>query len=275
MPITIHFLSSENANEVSIHPGQGAVGTLPTNPITIDTVGPSTIGLLTIESWTTRPNGQFVIRSAGNRTMVDITADVDDYPLTLSGGSGLTEEQAESIAMILPALNEIKGTGYVQADHSLAERSTGGGIGGGGDATLAKQNTILAEIAKLTPQANTFSGQNRLDVGDTMYLVQRDDYSASDGRAFVFNLNDPAINYTLVTVTMGAAGGGTPGSPVLVGTASLTDKANGSAKLRIEFSSTQTNVPAGTYQFDAHILVAGRRITQVQLTAEVAPKYAD
>lgn len=111
-----------------------------------------------------------------------------------------------------------------------------------------------------------------LDEGE-IRVKQRDDYAAVDGRAFEATISIPGVDFTTATAVAGA--GQTPGAPVIVPTVSLHDKTVGSCTLRLEFPSASLDVDPGTYFWDAHIVIAGRRNTVVDGTILVEPKYAD
>ncbi|EMI20536.1 hypothetical protein RMSM_02568 [Rhodopirellula maiorica SM1] len=133
-----------------------------------------------------------------------------------------------------------------------------------------------AVATRILPSANNFAGNGSTNISDTIRIKQRDDYTASIGRAFEWSITNSAVDYTAASVVVGAAGGGTePDSPVLVGSLSLQNKAVGSCTVRLEFSSAQTNVPVDRYNFDAHLLIDGKRSTDIELQVVVEPKYAD
>jgi hypothetical protein len=97
MPITIQFLSEPGETTATIQPGPGAVGTLPSNPVTVPAVNASGIGVLTISSWTTRPDGLFVIESAGHKSNVRIVAGIDEYEFLPEVQTGSAEEIVDEI----------------------------------------------------------------------------------------------------------------------------------------------------------------------------------
>ncbi len=104
-------------------------------------------------------------------------------------------------------------------------------------------------------------------------VTQRDDYAAADGRAYEVLVEKEGVDFTAATVVAGA--GAEPGVPVIVPTASLHDKTVGSCVLRLEFTSSSLNVQSGRYNWDAHIVLGGRRNTVISGTVIVEPKYAD
>ncbi|MEO9590394.1 hypothetical protein [Rhodopirellula bahusiensis] len=133
-----------------------------------------------------------------------------------------------------------------------------------------------AVLAGIQPSSNTFTGSTVTPGQETITVYQRDDYSASDGRAFDFAIVDAAIDFTNATVIKGPAGGQRSlVSDRIEATPSLQNKLNGSCTLRIEFTSAQLNQPAGQYQFNALILVDGRRVTKLDLIVNVETQNAD
>lgn len=104
-------------------------------------------------------------------------------------------------------------------------------------------------------------------------VTQRDDYAAADGRAYEVLIEKEGVDFTAATVVAGA--GTLPGAPAIMPTASLHDKTVGSCVLRLEFTSASLNVAPGRYNWDAHIVLSGRRNTVVSGTVIVEPKYAD
>lgn len=104
-------------------------------------------------------------------------------------------------------------------------------------------------------------------------LIQRDDYNSADGRAHEMLIERPGVDFTSATVVAGA--GTEPGVPVIAPTVSLINKTVGSCTLRIEFTSASLDEDPGMYQWDAHIVVSGRRNTVVGGQIILNPKYAD
>lgn len=138
-------------------------------------------------------------------------------------------------------------------------------------------NIVTEIVAAIQPANNAFQG-GQVSLGDQISLrvKQRDDYSVTDGRAFQWTITNPAIDFSNASVSVGAAGGGkAAGEPIVVGTPTLVNKANGSAGLRLEFTSAQLNVPPDRYYFDIHFTVSSRRITPITIELTVDPKYAD
>lgn len=145
-------------------------------------------------------------------------------------------------------------------------------------ATLEADEAAIAAavLAGIQPSSNTFTGSVITPGQETITVYQRDDYSASDGRAFDFAIVDAAIDFTNATVIKGPAGGQRSlVSDRIEATLSLQNKLNGSCTLRIEFTSAQLNQPAGQYQFNALVLVNGRRVTKLDLIVNVETQNAD
>lgn len=139
-------------------------------------------------------------------------------------------------------------------------------------------DAIAADIITgLRPGASSLNGGIALPTTDTIRLIQRDDYLAAQGRAFEWTITDPAIDFTSdsAVVVGAAAAGQTPGVPVIVGTPSLHNRANGSCTLRVEFTSANLNRPASTYQFNALVLVDAKRVTKLSLAVILLPQFAD
>ncbi|TWU15953.1 hypothetical protein [Allorhodopirellula heiligendammensis] len=132
-------------------------------------------------------------------------------------------------------------------------------------------------VASGSPASPDFTGITATGGRITLDVKQRDDYSATDGRAFTWTVTQPGIDFTDGDVVIGAAGGRAAGysTDEVAATMTLRDKAVGSATVQIEFTSAQLDVPAKTYPFDAHVLVDGRRVTTTEVTLNVLPKYAD
>lgn len=156
-----------------------------------------------------------------------------------------------------------------------AEEDGGGNTGGGSIPDGFADDVADVVVSRILPTGEVFDGgvraastRHRIDV------IQRDDYTAADGRAFEFQYTNPAIDFTRVqTVVPGPAAGGE--TQTLVGIPTLPDRNAGSAVIRIEFTSDQLNVPVATYPFDHHVVVGGRRITVLRADVSVGPKYAD
>lgn len=131
-------------------------------------------------------------------------------------------------------------------------------------------------LAGIRPSSNTFTGSVVTPGQETITVYQRDDYSATDGRAFDFAIVDDAIDFSDAEVTIGPAGGQRNlAADRIAATLSLHDKADGSCTLRVEFTSSQLNKPAGQYFFNALILVDGRRLTKLDLIVNVETQNAD
>ena len=123
-----------------------------------------------------------------------------------------------------------------------------------------------------TAAYNLLINRDLQDSGE-IRVTQRDDYAAADGRAFELLVEKEGVDFAAATVVAGA--GSLPGAPVIAPTASLHDKAVGSCVLRLEFTSASLAVAPGRYNWDAHIVLAGRRNTVISGTIIVEPKYAD
>lgn len=138
----------------------------------------------------------------------------------------------------------------------------------------AETGAIAAAVADeiRTASYTLLINRDLLNNGE-MRVTQRDDYAAADGRAYEVLIEKEGVDFTEATVVAGA--GTLPGSPAIVPTASLHDKTVGSCVLRLEFTSDSLNVAPGRYNWDAHIVLSGRRNTVVSGTVIVEPKYAD
>jgi hypothetical protein len=133
---------------------------------------------------------------------------------------------------------------------------------------------IATELAdKLRATAEQLFGGSQFTQAGEIRVRQRDDYSASDGRAFDINYTKAGVDFTSATVVAGA--GSQPGVPQITPTVTLVNKTVGSVTIRLEFTTSQLNVAAGRYNWDAHIVLSSRRNTVVGGVIVVEPKYAD
>lgn len=191
---------------------------------------------------------------AADAAIATITAAIADVP-----------KKAELHSRTLPAEDYFDPAADTVARVTLVDTTTFNSDMRGTDGVIA------------VPDSPDFSGITATGSSVTITVKQRDDYSAVDGRAFTWAVAKPGINFADASVTIGAAGGRAGGyaPDAIAATMTLLDKANGSCKIRIEFTAAQLDVPAKTYNFDAHILVDSRRVTTTEITLNVIPKYAD
>ncbi|TWU66452.1 hypothetical protein [Crateriforma conspicua] len=125
--------------------------------------------------------------------------------------------------------------------------------------------TADAEAVGAAVAANLTSGQllvtdlAKFVSNSTINVVQSSDYNAADGTAYEKEITLAGYDFTDVqTVEFGA--GKDPQDPTVLGTATLTNKAVGSATLRLEFTKAQLNAAPDSLKWTVHATnTAGHR----------------
>jgi len=108
------------------------------------------------------------------------------------------------------------------------------------------------------------SVMGRFATASELNLRQGDDYDNTIGTAFEKQIELAGFDFDAAGLTVRFGAGSVPGTSLLSGTASLHDKAVGSAKLRLEFTRSQTTAIAqGTYNWDAELVTAGGKVITI------------